>query len=198
MDRVYDKPGLEPFVGFPKMGRLSRQCVITEKIDGTNAQLYITEGGRLLTGSRNRWIQPGADNYGFALWASQHREELMTLGPGRHFGEWWGQGIQRRYGLSERRFSLFNATRWCPHGQVPQEGQDVVPGCCHVVPILYVGEFTTDACSEALERLRLYGSAAAPGFMDPEGIVCFHTAAKVGFKKTLNNDGQPKSMLGTS
>jgi hypothetical protein len=27
------------FAGFPKIARLSRECVITEKIDGTNAQI---------------------------------------------------------------------------------------------------------------------------------------------------------------
>lgn len=29
------------FVPFPKIGRLSREIVITEKIDGTNAQVFI-------------------------------------------------------------------------------------------------------------------------------------------------------------
>lgn len=31
------------FEGFPKMARLSREVVITEKIDGTNAQVLIVE-----------------------------------------------------------------------------------------------------------------------------------------------------------
>lgn len=31
------------FKPFPKMARLKRQCLITEKIDGTNAQIFITE-----------------------------------------------------------------------------------------------------------------------------------------------------------
>ena len=31
------------FIEFPKMARLSRECVITEKIDGTNAQIFIEE-----------------------------------------------------------------------------------------------------------------------------------------------------------
>jgi H+/gluconate symporter-like permease len=30
--------------------------------------------------------------------------------------------------------------------------------------------------------------------MKPEGIVVFHTAGNVGFKKTLDNDGIPKSL----
>lgn len=40
------------FQEFPKMARLSRDIIITEKIDGTNAQLLITEDGDLIVGSR--------------------------------------------------------------------------------------------------------------------------------------------------
>lgn len=54
------------FVPFQKIGRLSRGCTITEKIDGTNASIYIGEDGEFLTGSRTRWITPEDDNYGFA------------------------------------------------------------------------------------------------------------------------------------
>lgn len=88
------------FVEFPKMPRLSRECVITEKIDGTNAQIFIADDCEtMLIGSRTRWITPENDNAGFARWCMEHKEDLLRLGPGRHFGEWWGQGIQRNYGL---------------------------------------------------------------------------------------------------
>jgi hypothetical protein len=171
------------FVGFPKIARLSRECVITEKIDGTNAQIFIGEDGEFLTGSRTRWITPENDNYGFARWAQEHREELLTLGPGRHFGEWWGQGIQRKYGLSEKRFSLFNTIRW---SETPP------PACCHVVPILYRGVFSTAEVFCCLDLLANLGSRAAPGFMDPEGIVVYHLAGNVGFKKTIKGDEHHK------
>jgi hypothetical protein len=36
------------FQPFAKIARLSRECVITEKIDGTNAQVYIDESGEVL------------------------------------------------------------------------------------------------------------------------------------------------------
>jgi len=32
------------------------------------------------------------------------------------------------------------------------------------------------------------GSIAAPGFMQPEGIVIYHTSGNVLFKKTFEND----------
>ena len=52
--------------------------------------------------------------FGFARWVETNRERLITLlGPGLHFGEWWGSGIQRGYGLTkgDKRFSLFNVER---------------------------------------------------------------------------------------
>jgi hypothetical protein len=189
------------FMGFPKMGRLSRECWVTEKLDGTNAQIYITDDGRMLIGSRTRWITPEADNFGFARWAMEHKDELLQLGPGRHFGEWWGSGIQRGYGLpkGEKRFSLFNVSRWCLAGETPsriptgdpriEKYQDVLPACCHLVPVLYRGVFDTALVEGVLTLLGAHGSYAAPGFMNPEGIIAWHAAANVGFKKTLGDDG---------
>lgn len=187
------------FIAFPKMARLSREVIISEKIDGTNAQIFVTEDGQMLTGSRTRWITPEHDNAGFARWAMDHREELLQLGPGHHFGEWWGQGIQRKYGLTERRFSLFNTVRWCIHGETPQtiptadprivKTQDMLPPCCHLAPVLYRGEFSTVFAKWTLADLAKGGSKAAPGFKYPEGIVIFHIAGNVCFKATLDGDG---------
>lgn len=185
------------FVGFPKISRLSREIVITEKLDGTNAQIVITDSGDFFTGSRNRWVTPGDDNYGFARWAYDNRADLMKLGPGQHFGEWWGAGIQRRYGLTEKRFSLFNTGRWRKQGdgEPMLEGQAFCPDCCHVVPVLYTGPFDTNNIDNVIYRLRSTGSAAVPGFMKPEGIVLFHTASRQLFKKTLENDASPKGVV---
>lgn len=169
-----------PFEAFESIARLSRNCVISEKIDGTNAQVYVGEDGLVLAGSRTRWITPESDNMGFARWVKEHEDELRTgLGPGRHYGEWWGSGIQRRYGLTEKRFSLFNAGRWT---------DDVRPACCHVVPVLFAGIFTSGAVDETLADLAIEGSRAAPGFMDPEGVVVYVVAARKLFKKTLKGD----------
>lgn len=191
------------FQEFPKMARLSRDVIVTEKIDGTNAHVFIGEDGTLLAGSRTRWITPADDNFGFAAWVEAHRDELLTLGPGRHFGEWWGAGIQRGYGLKEKRFSLFNATRWAAHDQpllsIPSQGpraqpkwQERPPACCGVVPVLIQGPFRTDAIDACIQLLRERGSYAAPGFMKPEGVVVFHTAGNVGFKKIIEKDEVPK------
>jgi hypothetical protein len=171
---------MSDFEPFSKIPRLKRGCVITEKIDGTNAQIYFADDGAMRVGSRNRWITPDDDNYGFARWCQENETELRKLGPGRHFGEWWGAGIQRRYNVPDKRFSLFNVGRW---------GNVELPACVSLVPVLHNGEFTTNAVDSALDLLRTQGSVAAPGFMDPEGIVVFHVASQSLYKVTLGNDG---------
>lgn len=181
------------FEKFPKMARLKRECVITEKIDGTNAQIVFNEDGEMLTGSRNRIIVPGDDNYGFAKWAHDNREGLFdVLGKGRHFGEWWGSGIQRKYGLDNgaRYFSLFNTARWM-HDDTDKLNS--VSGLT-VVPILYHGIFSDAASDEAMEDLRKTGSYAVRGYRNPEGICIWHSATRAYYKRTFEHDetGKPE------
>lgn len=198
------------FEPFRKISRLSRQIVVTEKLDGTNGVIGISEPGEVpvldsvparvietpagpvsvYAGSRSRWLLPmkGKDNFGFAGWVFQHAEELLQLGPGRHYGEWWGKGIQRGYGLDEKRFSLFNVARWSG----PNRGG--APECCSVTPILYDGMYAQAPIDEALAILQAFGSLAAPGFKNPEGIVVYHVAGNILFKKTLVGDESPKGM----
>ncbi len=223
------------FNAFPKIPRLSRECIITEKLDGTNASIWIERvsgpenpfdiGGEdcfmtqlhgfyyaIAAASRSRFLVPvkSKDNFGFAGWVRDHVEELVKLGEGVHYGEWWGRGIQRGYGLDEKRFSLFNTGRWRPRDDqenFPGETWDVAPSCCHVVPVLWKGPFDTvmhDPSSYSslhsecmipkriLYDLRELGSLAAPGFMNPEGIMIFHTAANSYFKKTFKGDEKGK------
>ena len=115
---------------------------------------------------------------------------MVGLGPGRHFGEWWGSGIQRGYGLvkGEKRFSLFNVTRWVVSGAVPGEKQEVLPPCVGLVPILWTGNMDDLQPMEMIEALKMSGSHASPGFPDPEGIVIYHIPGQYLFKKTLKKD----------
>jgi hypothetical protein len=178
------------------MARLSREVIVTEKIDGTNAQVYINDLGEMYVGSRSRWLTAKTDNFGFHRWCSEHEEELRQLGLGRHFGEWWGSGIQRGYDLpkGEKRFSLFNVDRWTYIKEDEHDKRDIAPECCHVVPILWRGVFSTDAIQHAVWNLNTTGSIASPGFMKPEGVVIFHVAGRIGFKKTIEKDESPKSL----
>lgn len=194
------------FKPFPKIFRLNREIVVTEKIDGTNSQIHIQEGSPneldaidawhddntgtdmvMFAGSRNRWLTAEKDNFGFAKWAIENKIELRKLGAGTHFGEWWGTGIQRGYGVP-KTFSLFNVARW-------GDDSENRPKCCSVVPILYQGLFDQAAIKECVERLRSHGSLAAPGFMKPEGIVIFHTQGNFGLKVTLEKDEKAKGEI---
>lgn len=189
------------FQEFNKIARLSRMMTITEKIDGTNAQIFIDtlegcppddpdciaqkDGLAMYAGSRTRWITPEKDNYGFARWVKEHSDELFGLGPGRHFGEWWGAGIQRKYTQTEKHWSLFNVGKWL---EDYDNTKPLCPSCCLVVPVLYRGMFDTEAISTTLATLQATGSMAAYGFKDPKGIVIYHEAGRVMFKKTFKND----------
>lgn len=179
------------FQPWPKIARLNRDIIVTEKIDGTNAAVLISEDGRVGAQSRKRLITPDDDNFGFAAWAAANAGALVDLlGPGRHFGEWWGSGIQRGYGLAngERRFSLFNTARY---GEMDLGRVDGLG----TTPVLYHGPYAHFDQELLLDDLEAQGSAAAPGFMRPEGIVIFHVAANEMFKVTLENDEQPKGQV---
>lgn len=183
------------FETFNKIARLSRECTVTEKIDGTNGQILVTEDGQLYAGSRSLWLLTPeglqSDNFGFGRWALEHKDELIVgLGIGRHYGEWWGAGIQRKYGLKEKRFSLFNIKVW-----TDGHNRSLAPACCYVVPVLYNGLFNQTIIQDCLNTLKSDGSYAAPGFMKPEGIVIWHDAAKVYFKKTIEGDEKPKGQV---
>lgn len=185
------------FVEFASIARLTRDMVVTEKLDGTNASVHVLDDGRVLAASRSRYITPEADNYGFARWVKENEDELRTgLGLGIHFGEWWGSGIQRRYGLSEKRFSLFNVARWTSDfnlGGGPNDERSTQCGevrCCHVVPVLLRWTFDTARVDGILTLLGAHGSYAAPKFDKPEGVVVYHASSRQLFKKTLDkNDG---------
>lgn len=190
----------EPYPRWPSIPRLLREVVITEKLDGTNGLIRVTEAGQVLAGSRNHWLTPVAvsedkatDNYGFAAWVAQNEDELRKLGPGDHYGEFWGQGIARKYGLTEKRFSLFNTGRWhSDYNDIEIASRDTrcrTVECCHVVPVIH-GCTSFHLVDVALEYLAENGSDAAPGFMNPEGIVVYHTKSKHYYKVTLDhNDG---------
>jgi hypothetical protein len=188
MAGISEQEVVPPFVPFQKIPRLFREVIVTEKIDGTNASVTVTEDGRVLAGSRNRYVTPEDDNHGFAAWVRVHKDDLREhfgLGTVNH-GEWWGSGIGRGYGLKEKRFSLFNVSRW------GDDGTMVRPLCCHVVPVLWKGKFNTEHISWLMANMVNYGSFAVPGFMKPEGIVVYHAAGNVLFKATIEKDEEPK------
>lgn len=182
---VFILTDFKPFDKIPRWDG-AQHIVITEKIDGTNAQVVVNDDCTdFRCGSRSRWITPDDDNYGFAGWCSRNRETVLSLGKGVHFGEWWGLGIQRSYNLREKRFSLFNTLRWGTDEQ--KERINSLNGI-DVVPVLYQGPFTNQAIDEALADLGKNGSTASPGFENPEGIVIYMPGSRSLFKKTFGDN----------
>lgn len=204
------------FVPWPKTPRLFRDIVVTEKVDGTNSAVIIQEledfadadpmNGltiverdgtyyEIAAQSRNRLIFPGktTDNYGFAGFVQENAEELFDLlGPGRHFGEWWGKGIGKRYvsameGL--KGFALFNTAKheglhkWLTFGDT----QVLV----EPVHVLYQGPHSEAAIRGTLKELQKHGSWMSP-FDPAEGIVVFHTQSRQTYKVTLDNQDAGK------
>lgn len=168
----------EEFKEFPKISRFYEQDVcITEKIDGTNGLIYVSEDLSVIrAGSRSRWITIEDDNYGFARWVSENSEQLINLGSGYHYGEWWGHGVQRKYGMSKKVFSLFNVNKWTD--------DSVRPDCCDVVPVLYNGLITPGVVETYSHKLGVSVAAQKYGvdFGNPEGVMMYFVNSGTYFK----------------
>ena len=160
------------FKEWPKIPRWSNEnYVITEKLDGTNGCIIITDMGDIFAQSRSRILDEtsAGDNFGFCKWVKGNKDDLLSLGVGYHYGEWWGYGIQRGYGLADRKFSLFNI--WMKD----------LPECVDKVPVV---ERTLEL---SVARINELGSIAAPGYMKPEGLVMSATQNKgVRYKVIIN------------
>lgn len=200
------------FEPYPKTPRMrASEMTITEKIDGTNAQILIEGGQIVCIGSRKREIFPegsvvnldvkqcceteylkGTDNAGFASWVRENEEGLTEfLGDGRHFGEWAGPGIQGNpLDLSRKLFFLFNTHR-NPGEKFAAIGH-LVPDL-RSVPIVYTGPFNLLMVGTAHEDLLREGSRVSLSDRDssdgvPEGIIISAFGQK--FKRT--SDDRPK------
>ncbi|MGC4088144.1 MAG: RNA ligase family protein [Polyangiaceae bacterium] len=74
------------------------------KLDGTNAGVQVHADGRVLAQSRSQLLDATQDNMGFGGWVAQNagyfsalsRDALLVV-----FGEWCGQGIQKRAAISQ-------------------------------------------------------------------------------------------------
>lgn len=201
------------FQAWPKTPRLFRDIVITEKVDGTNSAIIIEKvddplanfdgviahvkvGGAwydIGAQSRNRLILPGktTDNHGFAQFVYENAEKLVELlGEGRHYGEWWGKGIQGRYNAQFKGFALFNTEK---HDGLYTWFRDTSIGdvLVEAMPVLHKGPYSERMIREVLTELNTNGSVISP-FDPAEGIVVFHTQSRKVYKVTLDNNDKGK------
>jgi len=168
---------LNEFIAWPKIPRYENDVVIiTEKIDGTNACIAIHNDGSYHVQSRKQIITPEKDNIGFARWVVNHLDQVMQLGVGYHYGEWWGGNNQRGYGV-EKQFSLFNSGKW---------NKTNLPKDINVVPILYQGKLVPEIVEKIKNDLITNGSVVVPGWMKPEGFCIYYTQSKTYQKVIIN------------
>ncbi len=188
--------------------RENKNKTITEKIDGTNACLVITNG-KIVAQSRKRIITPEDDNYGFAKWAHANAGVLFdTLGYGYHYGEWYGEGIQKNpLGIEGRRFALFHPTKYNE-----ANGYDLskVDGL-ETVPLLHHGQCDVWTIPDIMSDLDIYGSKVVgakrtkivrdlgDGYTyeidkaaTAEGIIIWNNETRTRTKMLLENDAYHK------
>ncbi len=168
------------FKAFNKIKQLKDlNMLITQKIHGSNAQIVVycnNEGvTQVQAGSRNRWIYPHDDNFGFARFVEDNKQEIIEkLGMGIHYGEWAGPGINSGEGLKEKTLILFDTERYDPTS---------LPNRIVLVPVLYQGMVNIGSIKTFMDELKENGSRLVPGFMRPEGVVV--TVAGQRFKKVF-------------
>jgi len=195
--------------------RENKNKTITEKIDGTNACIVIWDGV-VSAQSRKRIITPDDDNYGFARWVHENAGALLdTLGYGYHYGEWYGEGIQKNpLGIEGKRFALFHATKYTEKNGFDLERVDGL----ETVPLLHHGQCDVFTIPRIMSDLDTYGTkvrgatvkeirSAILGFPDDdefmynkaaqaEGIIIWNNETRTRTKMLLEDDAFHKWELG--
>lgn len=175
------------FIKWPKIKRFPAGmfCVVTEKIDGTNACIAIDEDGKLShVQSRSRVLSVENDNHGLCKWATENKEEVELLGPGYHFGEWAGPKINRnRHQLTENKFYLFPTNKWLPR-ILSGDDSDYwpFPAGVQTVPLLYSGTYSDGLMLELMDKLKNSRE------YDPEGLVLFFPEMGGSLKFKFDDD----------
>ena len=86
------------------------------KLHGTNAGVHIKPSGQVIAQSRDRFITPGDDNYGFAKWVDENEGYFASLAINRNpvtiYGEWCGPGVMKGTAINQiehKSFAVFSA-----------------------------------------------------------------------------------------
>lgn len=186
--------------------RENKNKTITEKLDGTNACI-VAQDGKVTAQSRKRIITPDDDNYGFAKWVYDNAGALLdTLGYGYHYGEWYGEGIQKNpLGIEGKRFALFHATKYTEGNGFDLERVDEL----ETVPLLHHGQCDVWTLPKIMEDLEIYGTkvkgaktekiyTGIPGLegteyvyekaAEAEGIIIWNNETRTRTKMLLKDD----------
>ena len=190
---------LNAYPKYPKTHRLENiNCIISEKVDGTNGLIHgiydsKTESFKVKFGSRTRYLNPevkDGDNFGFASFYLPYkklfkklfnslREEHSDLCDIKIYGEWFGKGIQRGYGLENKYFMPFNKyyAAFLQQGSIPNIIEPYIFCEC---------KYNIQESLDAMSLLRANGSYLIPGYDNPEGIIINFRDLDIRFKETIN------------
>lgn len=207
MQEVQEALGIKEntFGEFKSWGSTTRENknkTITEKLDGTNACI-VAQNGKVTAQSRKRIITPEDDNYGFAKWVYENAGALLdTLGYGYHYGEWYGEGIQKNpLGIEGKRFALFHPTKYTEANGYELNKVDGL----ETVPLLHHGQCDVWTIPNIMQDLDTYGSKVkgakttevnVPGLDEvifnraasAEGIIIWNNETRTRTKMLLEND----------
>lgn len=201
------------FEPFPKLTRFSHDWTITEKIDGTNAQIIVTPyqanltltdgGSGLGLGGDERLLPTTLAVVDKMAILAGSRTRLLTPEDDNYgFAKWVQRNATELVGLGEGR----HFGEWCgleiKRNYALAEKRFVLfnahrwtfdshkPSCVDVVPVLGSGYFDnpSQAFQAILADLKQDGSVYSPGFMNPEGVVMYHRPSNTLFKKTFDYD----------
>lgn len=210
---------LPPFEPFNKIPRLNRECFVTEKLDGTNAVVYVyhaCQDEKCLshgidvstlaesTPEKCAWCgkAPGLD-----LAAGSKNKWIRIGEDNAGFAAWveknkadlltlgpgWHHGEWHGAGINGNRYGLTDKRFALFDRRWNESNEKFVgrPKCCLVVPILYRGLFDTQTINTLVGMLRKNGSVMYPG-KPSEGVVVFVPQSQQGFKVTTVGDEMSK------
>lgn len=186
------------FIKWPSTPRFHKYLTITEKIDGTNACIRILDG-TVSAQSRKRVITPDDDNFGFAKWVHDNAGALTdVMGYGVHFGEWFGEGIQKNpLGIEGKRFAHFSPWKFNDE----QKERITESGLVEFVPVLFEGQADIYTIPNVMQDLDLYGTRVAGAtkvangydweldeMARAEGVIVWQRETQQKYKILLDND----------
>ncbi len=192
-------PQVPEFTRYPKIPRYENETwTISEKTDGSNGVIYIPpsevgdiiDRNEILAGSRSQWLggtdKKGktVDNHGFYAWVKANWVELVKLGAGYHHGEWYGEKINRNYGLKEKRFMLFNYKRYAEDFH-----NGLLPNCVELETVTDIDvpfELLNDIITARAEQLKTLGSFHVKGFKPAEGFIIRSNLRNVLYKVIIS------------
>lgn len=158
--------------------------------------------------SRKRIITPDNDNFGFAGWVWENAEGLANLlGFGYHYGEWYGEGIQKNpLAVKGRKWALFNTWHWGRKENLERLKAADIPGLT-IVPVLHDEQRDGPADYMTIPQILgdLHNGSYADGYetlpnahkMDfhvegPEGIIVWQRETQQRYKILLREDDKHK------